>query len=105
LFIAKGGGAAPWAPPAPCGLSELGSNLINLFRFESQPFQEALVAGWVAALEQFMPLFPFRPVQADLFEHRDPFFYVYMVLHIHSQLGFFVSVLFRHTHDEEKPKV
>jgi hypothetical protein len=61
----------------------LGSNLINLFRFESQPFQEALVAGWVAALEEFMPLFPFRLVQPDFFEHRDPFFYVYMILHIH----------------------
>jgi hypothetical protein len=30
-----------------------------------------------------MPLFPFRLVQAGLFEHRDPFFYVYMILHIH----------------------
>jgi len=83
LFIAKGAGAALLAPPAPCGLSELGPDFINLFRFESQPFQEALVAGWMAALEQFMPLFPFRLVQADLLEHRDPFFYIYMVLHIH----------------------
>ena len=83
LFIAKGGEAAPGAPPAPCGLSELRPDLVNLFRFESQPFQEALVTGWVAALEQFVPLFPFRLVQADLLEHRDPFFYVYMVLHIH----------------------
>ncbi len=67
---------------APCGLSELSPDLINFVRFESQPFQEALVAGWVAALEQFMPLFPFRLVQADLLKHRDPFFYVDVVLHI-----------------------
>jgi hypothetical protein len=83
LFIAKGSKAAREAPPAPCGLSELSTDLIDLVGFESQPFQEALVAGWMTALEQFMPLFPLRLVQADFLEHRDPFFYVYVVLHIY----------------------
>jgi hypothetical protein len=55
---------------------------INFTRFESQPLQEALVASRVATLEQFVPLCPFRLVEANLLEHRDPFVYIYMVFHM-----------------------
>jgi hypothetical protein len=105
LFIAEGGRAVFGCRPAPCGLLGLGANLVNLFRFEPQPFQEALMAGRVAALEQPMPLFPFRLAQADLLKHSDPFFYVYMVIHIQLWLRLSAFALFRHGHDEEESKV
>jgi hypothetical protein len=75
--------ASTWALPASRALSALSPDLINLFLFNSQPFQEALVAGWMTTLEQFMPLHPTRLIQTDLFEHGNPFVNIYVVFHFH----------------------
>ena len=51
LFIAKGGKATPRHRQPHADYRNWDSNLIYIFRLESKPFQEALMAGRVAALE------------------------------------------------------
>ena len=72
---------------------------------DAQRKEKFLVAGWMAAFEQFMPLLSFRLVQTDFLKHRDLFFKVYMIFHIEFQLGISALLLFRHGHDAEKFKV
>ena len=81
VFIARQGGGA-FAPPALLELSALCPDLGNVFRFDSQPFQETLVCRWVTCLKHLMPLFHLRVVQANLLEHSNPFVYVHLVLHM-----------------------
>ena len=91
--------------PTRADLSKLRPDLIDFCRFESQPFQETLVADRVTALEQLMPLSPFRFIQADFFKHRDPFFNVYMVFHMSVYVAISLSVQFCHGHDGREAKV
>jgi hypothetical protein len=78
--------------------------LINIFRLESQPFQETLVCGWVAGFEQFVPPLPLRLVQADLLEQGDPLVYVHIVFHMSICITIFASVQLCHGHDKRKAK-
>jgi hypothetical protein len=51
-----------------------------------------------------VPPVPFGLVQADLFEHGDPFFYVHMLFHMSICVTILLSVQFCHGHDRETLK-
>jgi hypothetical protein len=59
----------------------------------------------MAALEEPVPPVHLGFVQADLPEHRDPFLYTYVVLHMSILFTFFALVQSGYNHDRSDAKV
>lgn len=65
------------------------TDLSNFACFYLQPFQEALLCFRMKGFKQLMPAFHRRFVQAQGFEHSDPFFFVQVLFHgFDSSAGF-----------------